>query len=330
MDKKYIQAVNSLPDNLKKLLLCIDEKEQQNIREISIRVEKPLVISTFSCELFIDKKGNLKKNISNDLYIISKKEVLECIKVLTEYSIHSYQDKINSGYITIEGGHRVGVVGSCVISNNEIISVTDISSINLRIARQIKGVSDNLVLPLYKEKVFSTLIAGSPASGKTTLLRDISLSLSNGKVGYFTKISLIDERGELAAVKDGVAQNDVGVLTDVLDGYHKGIGMTIAIRSMSPKVIIIDEIGGDSDALSIRQSLNAGVKVIATVHASSMEDILRKKHIVELLDEGAFEKIIILDGADKPGMVKEIIHMSMYEDSKEAFMYRHSMKKEDV
>lgn len=330
MDQKYIEAIRALPLNLQQLLMNVSETTQKRVREICIRAEKPLVISTFDGERFVSKNGTLQRNFYDNLYIVSKKEIMECVKVLTEYSLHSYQDKINMGYITIQGGHRAGIVGSCVLENNEIKSVNDISSINLRIARQVKGVADCLVRNIYKDQVYSTLIAGAPASGKTTMLRDIASSLANGTIGYFTKISIIDERGELAAVKNGVAQNDVGVLTDVLDGYQKGIGMLIAIRSMSPKAIILDEIGGYGDTVAIRQSLNAGVKVIATVHAGSMEELLRKRHIVALMNEGAFEKIVFLDGADKPCTVKEIIHTSVNESAEKAMLYRHSTIKENA
>lgn len=325
-----MEAIKALPINLQQLLSNVSEATQKRVREICIRAERPLVISTFDGERFISNNGTLQINFYDNLYVVTKKEMIECIKVLTEYSLHSYQDKINMGYITIQGGHRAGIVGSCVLENNEIVSVTDISSINLRIARQVKGVSDHLVKNIYKDQVYSTLIAGAPASGKTTMLRDIACSLANGKTGFFTKISMIDERGELAAVKNGVAQNDVGVLTDVLDGYQKGVGMMIAIRSMSPKVIVLDEIGGYSDTVAIRQSLNAGVKVIATVHAGSMEELLRKKHILALMNEGAFEKIVFLDGSDKPCTVREIIHTSVNESAEKAMLYRHSSKKENA
>ncbi len=309
MDKKFIEALSGLTVKLETFLSAIPDEVQCRVREVCLRADKPLVVSTFDGERFVDRSGKLKKDLASDLYIVKKSELDECVKRLTEYSVHSYKDKINMGFITINGGHRAGVVGSCVMANEKIISITDISSINLRIARQIKGVSRELVSTLYKDKVFSTLIIGSPASGKTTLLRDVAYSLSNGLLGYYVKISIIDERGEIAAVKDGIPQNDVGVLSDVLDGYKKGEGMTIAIRSMSPKVIVIDEIGSIEDAISIRQSLNAGVEVIATAHAGSFDELLRKHHIVDLINEGAFQNIVLLEGSDKPCVVKEIFNM---------------------
>ena len=152
----------------------------------------------------------------------------------------------------------------------------------------------------------STLIAGAPASGKTTLLKDIARCLGSGLTGSFVKLSLIDERGEIAAVYRGAPQNDVGITTDVFDGYQKGEGMLIAIRSMSPRALILDEIAGEEDAASVRQGLNAGAAVIATVHAASLDELYRKTHVRTLIAEGAFQKIVILRGADAPCEVAQI------------------------
>ncbi|WMJ23020.1 stage III sporulation protein AA [Paludicola sp. MB14-C6] len=315
MDEKYIQALLGLPKNIASLLRMIPNNVQQTVREICLRINKPLVLATFEGDQFLTKSGQLSCNFQSNIYIVSKQEMEECLHILTEYSVHSYIDKINMGFITIEGGHRAGIVGSCVLSGDKIISISDISSINLRIARQVKGVAKSLVQSLYSNRLYSTLIVGAPASGKTTLLRDCTRLLSDGILGFYIKISVIDERGEIAAVKSGVPQNDVGIMTDVLDGYKKGEGMTIAIRSMSPKAIILDEIGSYDDAYSIRQGLNAGVVIIATTHASSMEELRRKKYIYELVNEGAFERIILLHGSDKPCVVKEIINMELSEQN---------------
>ena len=228
------------------------------------------------------------------------------IRILTEYSIHSYQREINAGFITVQGGHRAGIAGSCVYENGRILSVNDISSVTLRIARQVKGAAENLVRTLYSGGVCSTLIAGAPASGKTTLLKDIARCLGSGLTGSFVKLSLIDERGEIAAVYRGAPQNDVGITTDVFDGYQKGEGMLIAIRSMSPRALILDEIAGEEDAASVRQGLNAGAAVIATVHAASLDELYRKTHVRTLIAEGAFQKIVILRGADAPCEVAQI------------------------
>lgn len=229
------------------------------------------------------------------------------MRILTEYSLHSFQRELNAGFVTVRGGHRAGIAGTAATGDGKVLSVTDIGSITLRVARQIKGVGEELCRMLFSSGIHSTLLVGAPASGKTTLLRDVTRCLSSGMSGQYCKVSLIDERGELAAVYRGMAQNDVGVMTDVFDGYPKGEGMAIALRSMTPGLLVIDEIATEQDAASIRQSLNAGVPVLATVHAKSMEELHRKKHISSLLAEGAFLNIVLLKGAGEPCCVKQVV-----------------------
>jgi len=320
MDKKYIEALGGLPTSIKELLKNIPDCIQKKVTEVCLRADKPLIISTFDGALFITRNGEPIKSIGQNIRIVTKAEIDECVHILTEYSIHSYKDNINMGFITIKGGHRAGIVGSCVLSSGKIIAITDFSSINLRVARQVRGVADDLVKSLYSEGVCGTLIVGCPSSGKTTLLRDIAYQLASGINARLTKLSIVDERGELAAMKGGVPQNDVGICCDVLDGYKKGDGMTIAIRTMSPKAIILDEIGTFEDAQSIKQGINAGVCVIATTHANTLEELSQKKHIYSLIEEGAFKYIVILCGEDKPCCVKSITKSSdmqrMYEGQK--------------
>lgn len=293
MDKKYIEAVSKLSSELSTVLLKVSDCLQPYIREVCIRVNKPVSLQTLNSVLFLNRDGSTSKLPTQNSMITLSHDVAQCMKSITEYSLHSYRDNINSGFITVKGGHRAGVVGSCSYNQDKLVAVCDISSINLRIARQIKGVANSLIASLFRDRLYSTLIVGNPCSGKTTLLRDIAYCLSNGENGIFYKVSMIDERGELAAVQSGIPQNDVGVLTDVLDGYKKGEGMRIAVRSMSPNVIILDEIGGIDDANAIRESLNAGAAVIATVHASSKNELYKKKHIKSLIQNG-FERIVML------------------------------------
>ena len=306
MDKKYLEAASFLTPGIKSRLCSAAPQLQSDAREICLRSERPLVVSGFSGNYFALRTGGFSKEMPSNPYIVAKEELDECVRILTEYSIHSYKREINAGFLTVRGGHRAGIIGSAVCGTGQVLSVTDISSVSLRIAREIQGAASELADLLFHREVHSTLIAGAPASGKTTLLKDLSRILSNGELGVHKKISLIDERGEIAAVYRGVPQNDVGALTDVFDGYRKGEGMNIAIRSMAPEIIILDELAGEQDALSIRQSLNAGVAVIATVHASSLDELYRKQHIRSLLNEGAFAHVVLLEGASTPGKVAQI------------------------
>lgn len=295
MDKNYLQVVKALPKEVQDYLTELPETLQPTVKEISLRIQKPITIVTFSGNYFPKNEGGFAKHLPIKPYILSSDTLFNCIKVLTEYSLHSYKNDINSGFFTIKGGHRVGVVGSCIydeLNPKKINSIKQISSLNIRVARQIKGVATGLVKEIFPQAVSSTLIVGAPATGKTTFLRDISCCISNM---YSMKVALIDERGELASVYQGVPQNDVGVLTDVYDGYKKGDGMSFAIRTIAPEVILIDEVYTQADMDAIRFCLNSGVSIIATTHAKNERELLAKKPIYRLLAEGAFENIVYLN-----------------------------------
>lgn len=310
-DEKYIEAISLLPNEVRTALSKVNI--QQKVIEISLRRAQPIVISTFASSKyesaqFLCRSGEVNSVPRGELYVLSSSEMDKCIGALTEYSVHSYIDKINMGFITIDGGHRVGIVGTPAVCEGNILNVSDISSLNIRIARQVIGVSEELSKKLFSDGLCSVLIIGPPASGKTTVLRDITRFLAGGGVGGFVKLSVVDERGEIAGMRCGIPQNNIGITADVLNGYPKGIAITTAIRSMSPKGIIIDEIGNEADSASIEHGMNAGVKVIATVHASSFDELRRKEHILRLIKMQAFEKFVLLNGSDNPSKVAKILN----------------------
>ena len=307
MDRKFQEAASFLTANIRSRLQAAPDAVQSTAKEICLRAERPLVVSCLDGARFLNRAGEFGRSLPASPYLVTKVELDECVRILTEYSLHSYKREINAGFLTVKGGHRAGVSGSAVCGGSQVLSVTDISSINLRVAREIRGAAAPVARALFSRGVASTLLVGVPASGKTTLLKDLARILGNGELGYSKKISLIDERGELAAVYRGVPQNDVGAQTDVFDGYRKGEGMAIAIRSMSPEVILLDELAGEQDAASIRQSLNAGAAVVASVHAGSLEELARKEHIRALLEEGAFAHIVLLRGAAAPCEIARIV-----------------------
>lgn len=201
----------------------------------------------------------------------------------------------------MQGGHRAGICGTAVFDNEKIVNIRDISSINIRIAREHINSSSEL---LSKVKSISKglIICGSPCSGKTTVLRDLARKLS---LEQDMKVSIVDERGEIAGTVKGVCQNDIG-LCDVLDGYSKADGIIHSIRSMSPDVVICDEIGGFDDVKAILQSANSGVSFIATVHADNEDELIKKPFIKELIKSNVFEKAVFLHNRKNAGKIKSV------------------------
>ena len=260
----------------------------QDIEEIRLRTNKPII---------------LKNSSGNNLliHIVSKEELLETFQKDCEQSIYSYQKQICEGFITIKGGHRVGVTGSCVIENGKIININYISSLNFRIAREKKDVSNNILNYILNENdVNNTLIISKPGCGKTTILRDLVRKISTKKT-----CGIVDERGEIAAMYKGEPQNDIGILSDVMDNCTKSDGMKMLIRSMSPEVIVCDEIGSKQDIEAINYAMCSGVKGIFTAHGNSLEEIKLNEQIKELLEKYIVQIIIILDDK-KRGEIKNI------------------------
>ncbi len=278
-----------------------------SIREIRLRAEKPLIVNSSRGELFIDENGGVCRPQS--AYVVTVKDIRETLEYVSNYSMYAYEEEIKNGFITMAGGNRVGVCGRAVNGENGIRTIRNISFINLRVASEIKGCSDMIMDKLYSANggVYHTLIASAPCCGKTTLLRDIIRNVSDGFGGHPGQtVGVADERSELAACNLGVPQNDVGIRTDVLDGCPKAYGMTMLIRSMAPRVIAVDEIGNDADVRAVSYAVNCGCKIMATVHASSYEDIMTKPAMKTLMEMRVFERIVVLSGLGGPGSVEGI------------------------
>ena len=284
------------PDKLQNAINEQIKEKKEFLEEIRIRVNKPVIL-----------KFNEFEQITR--YLVNSEEILDILQAICENSIYSYQKQISEGFVTLKGGHRVGITGSCVIENGKIININYINSLNFRISREIKECSKEIleyILDLKNNTIYNTIIVSPPGSGKTTLLKDIVRQVSNGiKFKNFEglNVGVVDERGEIANLYKGVPQNDIGIKTDVIENVSKATGMKMLIRSMAPQVIVADEIGNKDDIDAINFSVCSGCKGIFTAHGYNFEDIIVNPVLKNLIDRHLFEIIIFLD-SKKRGEIK--------------------------
>lgn len=305
---KFNEACAPCAPRIKERLLSISDDIKKETFEIRLRAEGALILyGTYGCG-FINSDGRFSLIYPKTPMVVTKQEIDATLSRMCSFSMHTYQQNLVDGYITLSGGHRVGICGTAVNEKSIIMSVREISSLNIRIAREVYGVSRKILDEVFYEHVSSLIIAGPPSSGKTTLIRDMARELSGGFGCCYRKVVIADERGEIAAVKDGIPQNDIGLNSDVICGFPKGTAIMNALKSMSPEVIICDEVGTKDEIEAIEYGLNSGVKFILTVHASSYEELKRKKQIKMLLETGEFNNIVLLKYGRVPGVIEKIIN----------------------
>ncbi|GAA0177228.1 stage III sporulation protein AA [Clostridium sediminicola] len=286
-----------LPDHISKVIE--DVKNLERVNEIRLRSNKPIAI-------YIDENEKILN------YIIKPNDLSKIIQRMSNYSMYAFDEELKQGYITIKGGHRVGICGSCVINKGEVKTIKNISSLNIRISRQIINCSKKLLPYLMKNSnLMNTIIISPPKCGKTTLIRDISRNLSNGFTLNNTKIRgmkvcIIDERSEIGGCYNGTPQLDVGNRTDIMDNCMKSSGIMMAIRSMSPDVIICDEIGTYDDIKSIIAALSSGIKLITTIHGFGIEDLNNRDVFREIIKNKVFKRAVILSNRNKVGTIEYI------------------------
>lgn len=294
--------LNYFPDKLEKKIAEEILDKMDDVEEIRIRVNRPIII-----------KFNTNEKIIK--YSITPEEILTTLQLICENSIYSYQNQISEGFITIKGGHRVGISGSCVIENGKVININYIYSLNFRIAKEVVGCANNIlkyILNPEENSIFNTLIVSAPGSGKTTLLRDIVRQVSSGIKEIKFKalnVGVIDERSEISAMYKGMPQKDVGIKTDIIENVPKDIGMRMLVRTMSPKIIVADEIGNSEDVYAINYAMCSGCKGIFTAHGTSFQDIYLNPILKELINNHIFERIVFLDNFKK-GKIEKIYRIN--------------------
>lgn len=290
---------------LRQILSTLSSEIQRQVQEIRVRERRPLEVGWGVHYSFVSAAGGLCDN-PVQAYVPSREDCSILLENLTQHSLYSFEEELRRGYITIDGGHRVGLAGRTVLEQGKVKLLKDVASFNIRIAREHQG-TGNKVLPYLMDdlsrSVHHTLVVSPPQQGKTTLIRDLARLISSGPAvpgadrlerGY--KVGIVDERSEVAACVRGIPRFNLGPRTDVLDACPKAEGMMMMIRSMSPEVLIVDEVGRPEDAAAIREALHAGIRVIATAHGSDMDDLRKRPVLQDLIEENVFSRIVVLHG----------------------------------
>lgn len=305
------EIMQFIPDDLKSVLVKALLHENIEIEEIRMRAGKPIMLHNYNGDWFVSSDGCFTERVLNSC-IVTQEHLVKTLSLMSENSIYAYQDEIKNGYITLKGGHRVGISGRTVMDGSNVKNIKDISGLNIRISKEIYGCSHKIIKYISDSKggIYNTLIISPPQCGKTTILRDIARCLSDGyeEAGIKgMKVGIVDERSELAGCCKGIPQYRVGVRTDVLDGCPKSVGMIMMLRAMSPHVIVTDEIGGTGDKEAVLQVINAGIKIITSAHGYNISELKTRREVLSLLDENVFERFIVLSGSKGPGTVEEVI-----------------------
>ncbi|MCD7836205.1 MAG: stage III sporulation protein AA [Lachnospiraceae bacterium] len=281
---------------------------EEEIEELRLRTGKPAIIKSRSNELYPDDNGELTTDIGK-AHCVDGAELEAILRHICNYSIYAFEDELRQGFITVPGGHRIGIAGQVVLGEDgRIKTIKHISYMNIRVSHQIRGVADKVMQRLYKNgRLKNTLIISPPGCGKTTLLRDMIRQISDGNIYHKGMcVGLVDERSEIAGEYMGVPQNEVGIRTDVLDACPKSEGMLLLLRSMAPQVIAVDELGDIKDLENLHMAMSCGSSFVATMHGENLEDADRRFGRGRLLKYELFELFIVLDRKDGVPRIKRI------------------------
>lgn len=287
MVSRYDRAIMLLPHTIRQLARSLDKEERASAEEVRLRTgEVPTVL--------IDGQ---EKEIGREK--VTHSDIRGLIELATQASAHSAGEAMKSGFFTANSGYRIGLGGSVSVSNGEIIGFREISSVSLRISREMRGCADEIMKKIIKiGKLQSTILISPPGCGKTTLLRDIIRTVSNGCLERGIsphRVALCDERGEVAAMYSGVMQMDVGRHTDVIDSCPKAPGVMMALRALNPQVIALDEITAPKDVEAMEMAANCGVTLLATAHAENVSDLKKRALYKRLLEAEIFRSAVVIE-----------------------------------
>ena len=280
----FDQAAGVLPFELRQLVRSMPKSEQSSVEEFRLRIGRPLSVVLRDREKVLPRSPD-----------VSGEDLRTTLEIATQASVHAAMTQIQRGFVTIKGGHRIGLCGTAVLKGERVYNLRDLSSLNVRIARQMIGIGETIIPVLRQVSVMpSVLILAPPGVGKTTLLRDMIRCLSCGIGGLSMRVGVADERGELAAIYKGVPQFDLGPQTDVVDGCSKADGLMMLLRGMNPQVMAVDEITAPEDVAAIECAVGCGTTLLATAHGSKVEDLKYRPLYVRLLKMHIFQKVLII------------------------------------
>lgn len=294
----FQQAAECLPMRLRTQVNHLPEEVKQQAEEFRLRVGRPLSILT--------PEGEQRPWTEQ----VSGEDLETVVNMATEFSRYSAVESLRNGYLSARGGCRIGLCGTAVLRDGVNTNLRDLTSVAIRIAREKIGIAEPLMSQLFEEGVFqSTLILAPPGGGKTTLLRDMVRCLSNGGEGRPShRVSVVDERGEIAVCCQGEPQMDMGSCTDVLDGCPKAMGIPMVMRAMNPQIIAVDEITMEEDIRAMASAANCGVSLLATIHAAGTEELMQKPLYHQLLNARVFDRAVLIrcEGAERVYRVEEL------------------------
>lgn len=289
--------LNLLPTTLADAINQIPPIDKDELEEIRVRIGRPIEIIMNGSD----------RSLS---YIIQPEDAFHLMNKISQFSIYTLEEELKQGYITVSGGHRIGLAGKVILEQGKVKAIRDISSFNIRIAREKIGIAEPVIPFLFQNDWFNTMVIGPPQTGKTTMLRDIARIISTGireKGMRARKVGIVDERSEIAGCVKGVPQLTFGNRVDVLDACPKAEGMMMMIRSMSPDVLIVDEIGRKQDAEAIQEAVHAGIKLMMTTHGTSLEEMKNRPSLKEILEQRIFQRFVVLSRKSGPGTVTHIL-----------------------
>lgn len=289
------EIVNVFPNALRPLCRAGFGRGMET-EEIRLRTGRPVMVLGSGGEYFWNQREGKLQEDGEGGYVWQESDMKETLSRMSRYSMYALEEELRHGFFTIQGGHRIGVAGRTVCEEGKVLSFRNISCLNIRVAKQKKGCAKDL-LPWLAcgDGIFNTLLLSPPGVGKTTMLRDCIRLLSEGSsVLPGKKVGVVDERSEIAASFLGIPQNDLGCRTDVLDNCPKAEGMRLLLRSMSPQVIAVDELGGREDFLAVEEALHCGCQIIGTMHARDAGELQEKKYLTGWLAKGFFGRFVFL------------------------------------